>query len=112
MVTKFRVDARNSLSKFQERRKFDFANVAWTAFASFSSYYMSSSFTSTNVKSKLRSTIREPLFNCWSGNVQREEIGGSRKKQAFEKKRRRPTKETMKKTKKFVVEVGDSVEEK
>ena len=67
------MDARNNMSKFQERRNFDFANVAWTKFAPLSSYYyMSSSFTSTNVQPKPRNTIKEPLFNCWSGNVRRE----------------------------------------
>ena len=43
--------------------------------------------------------------------MKREKIGGSINKQAFGKKRGLPTKETTKKTKKFVVEVGDSVDE-
>ena len=43
------------MSKFQERRKLDFENIAWTEFAS-----LTSSFTSTNVQPKPRGIIREP----------------------------------------------------
>ena len=44
-------------------------------------------FTSTNVQPP-RGTIREPLFNCWSGNVrkEREEIGGAIKNKQLERR--------------------------
>ena len=56
--------------------------------------------------------LESPYSTVGAGMYEeREDIWGSTKDQVARKKRGRPTKETMKKTKKFVVEVGDSDEE-
>jgi hypothetical protein len=73
---------------------------------------MSSSFTSTNVQPKPHGTIGNLYLTVGAGIYEeKEEIGGSIKKQAARKKRGRPTNETTKKTKKFVVKVGNSDDE-